>query len=879
MKYKVQRLLAILMTLIMVFEYAPTTALADGDPMMGVFFNEAPALTPVNNESYWVVASVPEGTTDATESNGNWYLAFPYSSDKTEYYFPINGQDIISFKSANSKIAAQTQGGGSDIAVWYYGSQIVSNKVDNFSFTISKDFSNNKREYNITVTNEQPAEIAVQLQLVDSQGQQVSEIPDLKKPIYVKLEKTTDNGQGILYRLDKNDKGYYASISQIFNGPNDANYLIDFNNGDTFNISIVTPNNADGISDQVYKLGKSGELHALSDGETIADIYGLNLSQLSPITITSGTTSYNITATMRSDVALIRSESVNNPAYFNFTVNNNYPQETIEKILGNEWVRYGIIANTWYFAGDAETSIAVGNIISGGGQNGSNSSKSYGSDSQFWLVGGFEGTPLQVKGYHLYLTSPSSIFENHQIYFDPNNSDANTAMITHEPDDGVADKISNYIDDAITLSNTYAGRDSFTKEQYKAVQQKSTGKLVIDLRYLPDNQTYYFNYDQLGTDGDWTYLKQRLSANGEIIIQKKVGQKIVFNIPEDGDFTVSKYLLYLYDSNNNLIRDYDSAGLGNSTSANNYEVVEDIIYNYTGQGTLSIDGTAGVFLAPKGEIKVTTSSGGWAICNTMRAINGQEWHYIYHKITVNTSVELEAEKKVLPAESTIPEDTFTFRLTPISQTTYVEGVTLPDFPYEYKEETVGSSKKVKFEKDSHSYQKAGTYIYTYEIREVIPGEATADIPGVGSVKYDNVAEAHLTRTQIRDAAWKYNGYQYDPTIYTVKVYDLVSEVTTNDFRAATTVYYYDEDGNRIVTPKDGFTLFAGFTNTEVEEDLGNVVVKKVFTGVDALPDGFQITKRSGQCSCEESLHGRGCAAGRLPDHEYLQQHNLHCREC
>ena len=83
-------------------------------------------------------------------------------------------------------------------------------------------------------------------------------------------------------------------------------------------------------------------------------------------------------------------------------------------------LNYGIVTNTWNMVGaDSETSVAVGhwNNINGT-QNGSNDSKSAGSNAQYWMVGSISGKDIQVKGYHVYLRSPDDIFNNHHIYYD-----------------------------------------------------------------------------------------------------------------------------------------------------------------------------------------------------------------------------------------------------------------------------------------------------------------------------------------------------------------------------------------------------------------------------------------------------------------------------
>ncbi len=434
-----------------------------------------------------------------------------------------------------------------------------------------------------------------------------------------------------------------------------------------------------------------------------------------------------------------------------------YDPVSIDSIMDN-MLYYGIVTNKWNkIGGDSETSVAAGEIYNpNGGQNGSNDSKSKGSNAQFWMVGSVTGRHLQVKGYHVYLSSPDAVFYGHQIYFDENNEHANSAMITHTTDDNVPQKISVFLTNhATVLSNSYATYNSFpSADSASEVISGSGNKITIDLTGLPDDKTYYFDVNSLG-------LKGAIAVTQGLVIKKKDGQKLVFNLSGNEDYHIDKYELINQSSKGE--KTYYSDNLANMTTADG-DVVEDIIFNCIGGGNITVARTAGVFLAPGRNVEATATCGGWVVCDTFTS--DDEWHFVYDKVQVNTVSDIKAKKVVLPAGNSIPEGKFSFVLTPIKGTTGTEITN-----------TVSTSGVVEFNLGEHKYTQEGTHIYTYELKEVIPDDAKATIDGV-EYTYSS-AQGTVETAKIKNANWvDSDGYQYDTKVYTAEVIDIVTKDNT-----------------------------------------------------------------------------------------------------
>ena len=310
-----------------------------------------------------------------------------------------------------------------------------------------------------------------------------------------------------------------------------------------------------------------------------------------------------------------------------------------EDIMGGSFL-YGITADKWDFGGgDAETNFAVHTLkISNGAQTGVNNSKAAGSVYQYSMVGKVEGQ-TKIKGYNCDLTIP----ESEKWKIQPTGSTVIKYITAGVTEQTVQNTVNGMIGAVQTKSQELAKFDSI-KDYSKVPNNDQGNHLYLDISGA-DVGTYFINLD------NYYGLKKALSNNGQLHIKKKKGQKIVFNT-SDKNVTINKFSVVSDDLKG--VEGYsESEGLSSSQMANlstwYNPVVEDFIFNMPNATNVSITDAAGLFLAPKAYVEVSSVAGGWITAQTVKT--NCEWHFVNGRIP---SPEPKKIKKRIPVTKEFP---------------------------------------------------------------------------------------------------------------------------------------------------------------------------------------------------------------------------------
>ena len=315
---------------------------------------------------------------------------------------------------------------------------------------------------------------------------------------------------------------------------------------------------------------------------------------------------------------------------------------TAENFLGDA-VNYGVTADTFTLTGgkDAETNVAAKTAQC---ETQTGNDKTSEQTKQEFIIGHVDQN-FKIKGN-----------SNTTVYCPESESSSLTHLDTVQ--------ITTYNTSSDTINNAINGLKQIVKVQSDACLQNAaqSGRLKATISYqskdqkyhldLPEGQqgTYYVTLDSSifsnNPDGQNTVGKFRQAES--LYITAGEGQSIVFNVTDDfiktedtykepwdtnakalpeGTLELTKFNWngkgsdsadFLGDKNNNLVKDITPAThiIWNLANANLKHV------NIVGS-------IAGVIYAPNAEVKVTSTSAGWIVANTV-TIDSGEWHNVSH---------------------------------------------------------------------------------------------------------------------------------------------------------------------------------------------------------------------------------------------------------
>ena len=172
----------------------------------------------------------------------------------------------------------------------------------------------------------------------------------------------------------------------------------------------------------------------------------------------------------------------------------------------------------------------------------------------------------------------------------------------------------------------------------------SQGKMTIDTKSFPDDATIFIDADR---------IKNFIGNAGQLIIEKKPDQMIVFNFKETHSKTEEIMLAqFVVKQDGFPAEGYTTATPeGTGTKENEYmdAIARHIVWNLYGvQGKSTIDISAGIFLQPNEDsvIDVKGTSAGWLVSEGLVSNGSGEWHNVFAEMPDTASVKLNAFKTV-----------------------------------------------------------------------------------------------------------------------------------------------------------------------------------------------------------------------------------------
>jgi len=222
----------------------------------------------------------------------------------------------------------------------------------------------------------------------------------------------------------------------------------------------------------------------------------------------------------------------------------------------------------------------------------------------------------------------------------------------------------------------------------------SDQKYHLDLTQYPGG-TYYFMF------GENEFSK--ISQADKLRVYINSDQNVVFNVP-DTSVNVEKFLL--------SIDGIDKYSDASDSSTDPY--CRKVVFNMPNATKVNLSGVFGIYLAPKADVNIGTTSTGWLVCGGKFTNNG-EWHGTWQDMpeTFGTSTQFFAKKTVNNNPPTADE-VFSFELY-----TYDFGThTYSTEPIQTKQ---NAGELITFDPINYSYDEVknagGDKVYGYKIVE------------------------------------------------------------------------------------------------------------------------------------------------------------------
>lgn len=289
--------------------------------------------------------------------------------------------------------------------------------------------------------------------------------------------------------------------------------------------------------------------------------------------------------------------------------------ELYSHVLGDA-VSYGIVTGTFKLNGDAQRNVAAKKVVPFSGQTGNDLTNDV---TQGFLIGSIDTStnyPFHIKG-HAVLIHSTPEGKDHIIH----ESKDKISFCTDNCDEKqVNEKIDGMMNHVSKSSRELSGNAANAKIEYNPYSQR----YALDLSDKADG-IYYVDVDKD------TYEKS-MSEPEKLQIHKKSSQTIVFNVAASGNLKMQKY----------SINDQGVDSLNNNSSSS--EVTRSIIWNFTGDGSISMEGSvSGVLLAHDFDITTYSTGSGWIASRSVTITSG-EWHNTYDRLLPPTEVLVTKDK-------------------------------------------------------------------------------------------------------------------------------------------------------------------------------------------------------------------------------------------
>lgn len=278
--------------------------------------------------------------------------------------------------------------------------------------------------------------------------------------------------------------------------------------------------------------------------------------------------------------------------------------ELYSHVLGDA-VSYGIVTETFKLNGDAETNVAAKKVVPVSGQTGNDLTNDV---SQGFLIGSVDTStnyPFHIKG-HAALIHCAPESKEHIIH---ESKDIISYCTDACDEKQINEKIDDMMNHVSKSSRELSGNAANAKIEYNPYSQR----YALDLSDKADG-IYYVDVDKD------TYEKS-MSESEKLQIHKKSSQTVVFNVAASGNLKMQKYSINGRGSDSLLSNNQGSS-----------EVTRSIIWNFTGNGSISMEGSvSGVLLAHDFDITTYSTGSGWIASRSVTITSG-EWHNTYDRL-------------------------------------------------------------------------------------------------------------------------------------------------------------------------------------------------------------------------------------------------------
>ncbi|MCR5475784.1 MAG: hypothetical protein K6F28_11360, partial [Lachnospiraceae bacterium] len=353
-------------------------------------------------------------------------------------------------------------------------------------------------------------------------------------------------------------------------------------------------------------------------------------------------------------------------------------------ILGQA-VNYGFVAGTYQSGSHVDSNFAT-KTLTGSAQITAGKYTGNGNPGNY-IIGDYNDTGFWVDASKTFI-----------IYVDKDDKDNFNSNMDSRPviynTDYTTEQLQSQVDSLITgtkSSTLYSETNNNTGWLDKIYG--SDQKYHLDLTQYPGG-TYYFMF---GKDEF-----PKISQADKLRVYINSDQNVVFNIP-DTSVNVEKFLLSI-DGN-------DKYSDASDSSTDPY--CRKVVFNMPNATKVNLSGVFGIFLAPKADVNIGTTSTGWLVCGGKFTNNG-EWHGTWQDMpeTFGTSTQFFA-KKTVNNNPPAADEVFSFELY-----TY-------DFTTGYSSKPVQTKQNagelITFDPINYSYDEVknagGNKVYAYKIVE------------------------------------------------------------------------------------------------------------------------------------------------------------------
>ena len=344
-----------------------------------------------------------------------------------------------------------------------------------------------------------------------------------------------------------------------------------------------------------YDVVENGEMYKTESGKVCSVTINSNTITLSQITIAPGTT------------------------------------RNFRDILGSS-TNFGIVANEAAFKGHLESNFAIGKL----NFEGSNvqMAKNNNGGAGYNYIGEFVGNNKLEIGLNGN-AGGSIVYAGKNVEGKLTSNDADKLIFDFDTytESQIKKIVKDMVDGIKTMStNLYNESNSVA---YEAVKDKNGDEYTnINIaKYGADAGTYYVNFQP----GEF---KSFMTSNNRTITIRE-DQNVVLNIP---DTTVDFYQFKF-----RIVNVAGNTVYEKTTNANSDEdrVAQNVIFNCPYATTAATHTATGIFLVPNATFTNAAVSAGWVIAGAIAAIGGQEWHNVFHGMTVvDTSFKIKVTKNV-----------------------------------------------------------------------------------------------------------------------------------------------------------------------------------------------------------------------------------------